>query len=100
MEENFDELGFTYKDLVEGIEAHERSEFVGIERNDVNGYVTIQFRGTDGEVISKMSFDEISEDMIPRAHAVLDYLATTHLSTISQQDINAIWDADLPGFSL
>ncbi len=90
----------SFKDIVNEIEKHPASELVSFDYNAVNGYSTFLFRGTDGEVVAKFTFDEVSDDMVERAKAVLDHLSTTHKVTITQEEIQDIWDAEVNGFSL
>jgi hypothetical protein len=46
-----------------------------------------------------MTFDELEEDMVDRAKAVLDFLSKTHRTPSYQEDVEAVWSADGPQLS-
>jgi hypothetical protein len=103
-------IAVDFKDVVAEIETHEASHLVMFDRNAASGYVTFKFYGTNGELMGKLTFDEVSEDMVPRAKAVLDFLSSTPRSMNSipyQEAVQSAWDGaeiatvgDGPGASI
>lgn len=80
-----------FEQIVERIEEHGMAELVMFDRHPVNGNVTFKFYGTDAQMKGKLVFDEVSDDMVDRAHAVLDLLATTN--NVEQREVERVWDS-------
>lgn len=94
-----DELPLTmsFNELQSGIECLEASELVTVERNEVNGYINFRFYDTTGDIVGKMTFDEIEDDMVERTKAVIDHVASTDSTILYQNEVESIWDAYDPG---
>lgn len=90
--EEADYGGLDFDTLVSEVENHETGSLVGIERNKVNGYVTFRFYDGNGELAGKLTFDEIEEDMVGRAKAVADHLASTENTILYQSEVEDMWN--------
>jgi hypothetical protein len=79
--------------LAKEIEEHETGSLVAVNRNEVNGYITFRFYDNAGELAGKLTFDEICDDMIGRAKAVADHLASSEFAILYQSEVENAWDA-------
>lgn len=84
---------YDYATFVRQVEQHETSSLVSIDRNEVNGFVTIRFSDNAGHLAGKLTFDEVDEEMIGRIKAVTDHLAASENTIIYQDEVDEVWEA-------
>lgn len=83
----------SFQDLHSDIGCLEASELVTVERNEVNGYINFRFYDTTGDLVGKLTFDEIEDDMVARTKAVIDHLASTENTILYQNEVESVWDS-------